>query len=153
MKITLKMKIDDQDFDLVVDMTMNAGRIYRQQFQSDLIQDLSEIYQKTNLNIFDKIDFTKIDTEGKTEEEVKQQIIEKAYPIWSEAQKNNTLSFTDTERATQIIWAFVKNADKDLPGYEEWVDGFDFILPIKEIITALYNAWNESAKPTVEIKN
>lgn len=153
MNITLKMKIDDQEVDLIANLTMNAGRIYRQQFQRDLIQDLSEIHQIINPNVFDKIDLTKIDTEDKTEEEVQQQIIAKAYPIWVETQKNNILSFNDTERASQIIWAFAKNADNGLPGYEDWIDSFDYILPIKPIIIALYDAWHDSAKPTVEVKN
>lgn len=153
MNITLKMKIDDQEINLVANLTMNAGRIYRQHFQRDLIQDLSEIYQIINPNIFDKIDFTKIDTEGKTEEEIKNQIITEAFPVWTEAQKKVMLTFNDTERASQIIWAFAKNADKDLPGYEEWIDSFDYILPIKPIITALYDAWHDSAKLTVEVKN
>ena len=153
MIITLKMKMQDQEFELVADMTMNAGRIYRQQFQRDLIEDLSDIYQKLNPSIYDSIDLSGLQTEGKTEEEITQQIIEKALPVWSETRKNMLLSFSDTERASQIVWAFAKNADKDLPGYEKWIEGFDYILPIKEIITALYSAWNDSAKPTVEVKN
>ena len=153
MNITLKMKIGDQEFTLVADMTMNVGRIYRQKFQRDLIDDLTEIYQKLNPSIYDKIDLSGLETDGKTEEELTQQIINRALPVWSETRKNAVLSYTDTERASQIIWAFVKNADKDLPGYEEWIDSFDFLLPIKEIITALYIAWNDSAKPTVEVKN
>lgn len=153
MNITLKMKIDDQEVDLVANLTMNAGRIYRQHFQRDLIEDLSQIYQKINPSIYDKIDLSGIETDGKTEEELTQQIINRALPVWSETRKNSVLSYTDTERASQIIWAFVKNADKDLPGYEEWIDGFDYILPIKPIITALYDAWHDSAKPTVEVKN
>lgn len=153
MYITLKMNFQDQDHELVADMTMNAGRIYRKQFQRDMVKDLSEIYQKVNPSIYDHLDLSGIQTEGKTEDEITEQIISRAIPVWSETQKNTMLSFEDTERASQIIWAFVKNADKDLPGFEEWMDSFDFILPVKEIIIALYGAWNDSAKPTVEVKN
>lgn len=153
MIITLKMKINDQEFNLIADMTMNAGRIYRKQFQRDLIKDLSEIYQKVNPNIYDHLDLSGIQTEGKTEDEITDQIISKAIPVWSETQRKTMLSFDDTEQASRIIWAFAKNADKDLPGCDEWMDSFDFILPIKEIITALYGAWNDSAKATVEVKN
>lgn len=153
MIITLKMKTQDQDQKLVVDLTMNVGRIYRQQYQRDLFRDLSDIYQKVNPSIYDHLDLSGLDIEGKTEEEITEQIISKAIPVWSESQRKSLLSFEDTERASQIIWAFAKNADSELPGYEEWVDSFDFILPIKEIITALFSAWNDSAKPTVEVKN
>ena len=153
MNITLNMKLQDQEFNLTINMTMNAGRIYRQQFQRDLIKDLTELYQKFNLSIYDSIDLKGIETEGKTEEEITQQIITRAFPVWSEAQKKMIPTYEDTERTSQILWAFAKNADQDLPGCDEWIDGFDYILPTKEIIIALYNAWNESAKPTVEIKN
>lgn len=153
MNITLNMKLQDQEFDLTINMTMNAGRIYRQQFQRDLIKDLAELYQKFNLSIYDSIDLKGIETEGKTEEEITQQIITRAFPAWSEAQRKITPTYEDTERTGQILWAFAKNADMNLPGYEKWIDEFDYILPTKEIVIALYGAWNDSAKPTVEIKN
>lgn len=153
MNITLNMKLQDQEFDLTINMTMNAGRIYRQQFQRDLIKDLAELYQKFNLSIYDNIDLKGIETEGKTEKEITQQIITRAFPAWSEAQRKITPTYEDTERTGQILWAFAKNADMNLPGYEKWIDEFDYILPTKEIVIALYGAWNDSAKPTVEIKN
>ena len=153
MIVTLKMNIQDQEFNLVVDLTMKAGRIYRQQFSSDLIDDLTDIYQKVNPSIYDHLDLTGIQTEGKTEEEIYNQVIAKAMPVWAEVQKKLALNFEDTERASRIIWAFAKNADNDLPGYEDWIDSFDFVLPVKELITVLYGAWNESAKPIVEVKN
>lgn len=153
MNITLKMKLQDQEFNLIINMTMNAGRIYRQQFQRDLVKDLSELYEKFNPSIFDNIDLKGIETEGKAEEEITQQIITRAYPVWAEAQKKIIPSYEDIERTGQILWAFAKNADMNLPGYEKWIDEFDYILPTKEIVIALYGAWNDSAKPTVEIKN
>lgn len=153
MIVTLKMEIQGQEFNLAADLTMKAGRIYRQQFTRDLSIDLTDIYQRVNPSIYENLDLSGIQTEGKTTEELTQQVIEKAYPVWVEAQKKASLSYEEMERASQIIWAFAKNADKDLPGYEEWIDSFDFILPVKELITALYGAWNESAKPTVEVKN
>ena len=153
MIVTLKMKIQDQEFSLKADMTLNAGRIYRQQYQRDLIDDLADVYQKLNPSIYDKIDFSGIDVNEKTEEELTNEIIARALPVWSESRKNLVINFEVTERANQIIWAFAKNADKSLPGFDEWIDNFDFILPIQDIIPALYDAWNNSARPIIEVKN
>lgn len=152
MEITLKMKIQDQDFDLKVDLTMKAGRIYRQQFNRDLVDDMTEIYTILNRSIYDSLDLFKIDVDGKSEDEIYQQIVDQAMPIYLAQRKTANLSYQHTEQASQIIWAFCKNADEKIPNYEEWIDSFDFILPIKDLIDALYTAWNESAKPTVEIK-
>lgn len=155
MEITLKMKIQDQEFDLVANMTNNAGRIYRQQFGRDVLKDMSAIYRTVNKSIYDGLDLTGIEIAGKTEEEIYEQLMSRvdvSKLIAVETEKE-PLSFEETERCAQIVWAFVKNADKNLPGFEEWIDSFDFILPVADITCALYDAWTKSAVPTVELKN
>ena len=153
MNVTLKMKMDDQDIDLVVDVTLKACRIYRQQFGRDLVKDLTDTYHKINPSIYDFVDLSEIKVDGKEETELQQEIIAKAFPAYKKYQNTNVFTYDDTEQATQIIWAFAKNADEKLPKYEDWIDDFDFILPVKNIITSLYKVWNDSARPTIEIKN
>lgn len=154
MYITLKMTIQDVEEKIEVNLTNRAGRIYRQQFGRDLIDDMTEIYQKIHKNPFEGIDFSEIDLDGKTEEEVYRQIMSKVdVPKILSKSDNMVLNFDDTEKVCQIVWAFAKNRNLDTPDYMEWIDSFDFVLPVNDLLSALYNAWNKTAQPTVELKN
>ena len=160
MNVTLKMKIQDQDFDLVLNLTNRAARIYRQYFQRDLLDDLSELYSKTSVSsglrkeLLKEIDLSKVDTDNITEERLAEQILKQVdvQKLLSNRELK-PLNFADSERACRIVWSFVKNADEKTEAYEEWADSFDFVLPVEEIIPAVYNAWMKSARPIVEIKN
>ena len=152
MKITLKM--NDENRELEVNMTNRVGRIYRQAFSRDMLQDMLGIYKQLRKSPFEGIDLSGIDLNGKTEQEIYQQLITKVdVAKLVDARQNASLNFDDTEKAGNIVWAFAKNADDSIPGYEEWIDGFDYILPVGEIVCGLFDAWNSSATPTVEIKN
>ena len=152
MYITLKMKIQDQEIDLDVNLANRAGRIYRQTYNRDILKDMAEIYKKVNKNPFDGVDTSGIDIVGMTEEELLKELVSRVDPR-DLIKEQETLDFEETERAGQIIWAFAKNRNKDLPGYEDWIDSFDFILPVEEILTKLFEAWGKSAAQTIEIKN
>ena len=152
MYITLKMKIQDQEIDLDVNLANRAGRIYRQTYNRDILKDMSEIYKKVNKNPFDGVDTSGIDIVGMTEEELLKELISRVDPR-ELIKDREILDFEEAERAGQIIWAFAKNRNKDLPGYEDWIDSFDFILPVEEILTKLFEAWGKSAAQTIEIKN
>lgn len=152
MYITLKMKIQDQEIDLDVNLANRAGRIYRQTYNRDILKDMAEIYKKVNKNPFDGVDTSGIDFVGMTEEELLKELVSRVDPR-DLIKEQETLDFEETERAGQIIWAFAKNRNKDLPGYEDWIDSFDFILPVEEILTKLFEAWGKSAAPTIEVKN
>ena len=152
MKITLKM--NETNTYLTFNMTMNGARIYRQNFSRDMLKDMNEIYGKLHKSPFDGIDMGGIQVEGKTDQEIYEQILSKVDVTKVLAVQNKeTLDFDETERGAQIIWAFAKNADKDTPDYDDWFESFDYILPVGEIIVALYEAWHKSAMPTIEIKN
>lgn len=154
MIITLKMKIQDQEFALNCDLTNSAGRIYRQQFSRDLLKDMSDICKKINRSPFEGINLKNIDVKGKTEQEIYQQLLDQVdVTNLLNTQERNVLDFEDTERGYQIVWAFVKNADDKTPTFSEWSDGFDFVLPIRDIVPALYTAWQKTAMPIVELKN
>ena len=154
MEITLNMRIQDQDIALKANLTNHAGRIYRQQYNRDILKDMSAIYKKLHKSPFDGIDMSGIKINGASEQEIYEQIMAKVdVTKLLSAQTENVLDFEDTETGGQIIWAFVKNADKDTPNYEEWIDSFGFVLPIGGIVSALYEAWTKSAVPTVELKN
>lgn len=155
MYITLNMKIQDQEFALEANLSNRAGRIYRQQFNRDLLKDMSELYKKTHRSIFDGVDMTGIDLKGKTEQEIYEQILSRVdvAKFAESLNESQTLSFEETDRCGQIVWAFVKNKDINTPNYEEWIDSFDFILPVIDISNALFEAWNKSAQPTIELKN
>ena len=154
MNITLNMEIQGQEFSLTANLTNAAGRIYRQQYARDIIQDMEGIYKTLNKNPFDGINLDGLEVKGKTEQEIYEMLLSRVdYAKLIEANSKQTLDFEQTERGGQIIWAFVKNADKGIPGYEEWIDSFDFVLPVGEIVCAIYDAWCNSAKPTVALKN
>lgn len=150
---TLKMRINEQDFELKVNMTMKAGRIYRQHFGRDLVGDMTDVYKKANPSIYDLVDMSEVDVTNKSDEEVYKEVMKKAWPLYKQAKADTVFDYEYTERASQIIWAFVKNADPEAPGFEDWLDGYDFVLPVKDIVTALYDMWNKTAQPTIEIKN
>lgn len=152
MKITLKM--NETNTDMTVNMTMNGARIYRQNFSRDMLKDMSEIYQKLHKSPFDGIDMSGIQVDGKTEQEIYEQLMSKVdVTKLIDMQTKKTLDYDETERGAQIIWAFAKNADRNTPEFVEWIEGFDYILPVGDIVSALYEAWHKSAMPTVEIKN
>lgn len=155
MYITLKMKINEQELSLEVNMTNRAGRIYRQYFNSDILADMTDIYKKLHKSILDEIDMSGISISGKTEQEIYDQLIEKVDVSKLMAAQNERPAFTfeETDLCGHIVWAFVKNKDEKTPNYEEWIDSFDYILPVIDIVDALYNAWNKSAQPTIELKN
>ena len=152
MKITLKM--NETNTEMTVNMTMNGARIYRQNFSRDMLKDMNEIYAKLHKSPFYGIDMSGIQVEGKTDQEIYEQIMAKVdVTRLFASQTKETLDYDETERGAQIIWAFAKNADRNLPDFEEWIEGLDYILPAGDIVTALYEAWHKSAMPTVEIKN
>lgn len=155
MYITLKMTINEQETSLDVNLTNRAGRIYRQHFNRDILKDMSDIYKKMHKSILDEIDMTGISVTGKTEQEIYEQILTKVdmTKLMSAQNEKVTFTFDETERCGQIIWAFAKNHDDKIPNYEEWIDSFDYILPVTDIVDALYNAWTTSAQPTIELKN
>ena len=144
------MKIQEQDIALEVNLANRAGRIYRQQYGRDLIADMGDLYRKLHKSPFSGVDIHDID-KNMTEQEIFEQIMSKINV--DDYLTKTMLSFDDTETAGKIIWAFAKNRNENIPNYEDWIDGFDFVLPVEEIITALYDAWGKSARPTVELKN
>lgn len=157
MNVTLKMNINDQEFELKCDVTNAAGRIYRQQYNRDLLIDMKEIYKKTHkteLDALSAINMEGIDVETLSADDLSKALLDRVdISKLMAMQEEETLSFEETDRCGQIVWAFVKNADKDTPRYEEWIDSFDFILPVIDIVCALYEAWTKSAQPTIQLKN
>ena len=109
MYITLKMKIQDQEFDLNVNLANRAGRIYRQQYGRDILRDMTDLYKKLNKSPFEGIDMTGIDIKGKTEQEIYDDLLSHVdMAKFLESRTNSIgLDFEETERAGQIIWAFV----------------------------------------------
>lgn len=155
MIITLKMKIQDQDFTLEADLTNKAGRIYRQQFGRDLLEDMRNIHQKIHKSPFEGLDLSGVNISGKSEQEIYEQLIKKVdiEKLLKAQDEQGLLNFEETEKAGQIIWAFAKNRDESIPNYEDWIDKYDFILPVDKIIDALYESYGKTAQPTVELKN
>ena len=154
MYITLKLKIQDQEVNLDVNLANRAGRIYRQQYGRDILKDMADIYKKLHKSPLEGINMQDIDLTGKTEQEIYEQILSRVdIAKFMSSQNEDILDFEDTERAGQIIWAFAKNRNDSIPGYEEWIDGFDFVFPVGDAVTALFEAWGKTAQPTVELKN
>lgn len=155
MYITLKMEIQEQEYTLEVNLANRAGRIYRQQFNRDILKDMTDLYKKLHKSPFDVIDMSRIEYDGKTDQEIYAQIVENVdvTKLLMDQDDATALSFEETERAGQIIWAFVKNRDANTPNYEDWIDEYDFILPVDQIVSSLFEAWNKSAQPTIELKN
>ena len=145
------MQIQEEAVTLKLNLTLKACRIFRQQFQSDLLQVMQQIYKAWNKSPFEGMDLTGVTVEGKTEQEIYAQLLNKI--DISKISELRELTAEQTEMGYKAIWAFAKNANPALPNFEDWADEFDYVLPIGEIITAVFEAWNKSAKPTVEIKN
>ncbi len=145
------MIIEEQEIAIDVNLANRAGRIYRQQYGRDLIADMSDLYKKLHKSPFSEIDMTGVDLNALTEQEIFERIMSKIDV--NDYLKKQVLSFEDTETAGKIIWAFAKNRNENIPNYEDWIDSFDFVLPVEDIVTALYDAWGKSARPIVEIKN
>jgi hypothetical protein len=152
MNITLKMTIQDQEIELNANLTNNAGRIYRQQFSRDLLRDMTDLYKKLHKSPFEGIDMSGIEVNGKTEQEIYQQLVSKV-DISKLMDQKESLDFEDTEKGEQIIWAFLKNADHAAPNFTDWSNSYDYVLPVGDIVSALFEAWSNSAQPTVELKN
>ena len=154
MYITLKMKIQDEEINLDVNLANRAGRIYRQQYGRDLIEDMNDLYKKLHKSPFNGIDTSDIDPDKLTEQEIFERIMSKVnVSEYIASLNNNVLNFEDAEKGGQILWAFAKNRNIDIPNYEDWIDSFDFVMPIEDMITALFEAWGKTARPTVELKN
>lgn len=151
MNITLKMQIQNEEVILPANLTLKACRIFRQQFGEDILQSMQNIYKAYNKSPFEGIDLTGVVVEGKTEQEIYNQLLSKIDV--SKLNEIRELTAEQTETGYKVIWAFAKNADPDLPGFEDWADSFDYILPVGQIVSALFEAWSKSAKPTIEIKN
>lgn len=141
MYATLKIQTQDQEIRLEINLSHRAGRIYREHFDRDILNDMTDLYNKLNCLPLDGIDMQGIDIEGKTDQEITDQLISRVDP--SKLTAVQMLSFEETERAGQIVWAFAKNKDKDIPDYEKWIDKFDFILPVGDMITVLFDAWRK----------
>lgn len=153
MKFTLEMNMNGEKETLNVDMTMHSARIYRQTFGRDMLKDMGDIYVKLQASLFDGISLEGVDV-NKSDDEIYNQLLEKVNVSKLITDSNGkNLDFEETERGCQIIWAFAKNADDSIPNYTEWIDSFDYILPVGDIITSLYEHWHSTAVPTVEIKN
>jgi len=153
MYVTLKMNIEDREVRLEANLTNRAGRIYREYFGRDLVDDMNEIYRKSHPNPFEGIDFSNVNFQGKTEEEITAELLQVAAPKYLANQNVLPLSFDETEKGCQIIWAFVRNHKKDTPNYEEWIEDFDFVFPVADLVEKLYEAWTKTAMPIVELKN
>ena len=106
------LKLEEQDIELPVNLTNHAGRIYRQTFERDMLLDMQDIYKKLNKSPFDGIDLRDIQTAGKTKDEIADELIAKANISAFVDNENPVLSFEDTEKAGQIIWAFAKKRNK-----------------------------------------
>ena len=98
MYVTLKMNIEDQEIRLEANLTNRAGRIYREYFGHDLVDDMTDIYKKTHKNPFEGIDFSQVDFQGKTENEVSTEILNLVVPKYLGSQITSPLSFEDTEK-------------------------------------------------------
>lgn len=153
MYVTLKMNIEDREIRLEANLTNRAGRIYREYFGRDLVDDMTDIYKKTHQNPFEGIDFSRVDFQGKTEEEVSAEILNLVAPKYLGSRITSPLSFEDTETGCHIVWAFIRNHKKSTPNYDEWIEDFDFVFPVADLVEKLYEAWTKTAMPTVELKN
>lgn len=153
MERVLEIKSDETTITIPVRISLRAGRIYRTEFGRDLIADLAALYQKTTIDnqtkLFGVLREKNIDFADETA--VTQAIMENADLLLMT--QDQPLSFSDTERAGQILWAFAKNSNEQIPGAEAWIDSFDILIPYKEVISTVYSLWQQASSPTIELKN
>lgn len=154
MRITLKINVGEKPIELPIQLTMRACRIYRNQFSRDLISDMEALYKRLNPNPFEGVDLSGIKSDSMANEEEFYKLLMKQVDVTKLMENSEVvLNFDELERGGQIIWAFAKNDRENIPDYEKWIDEFDFVFPVAEIISTLYEAWTKTALPTVELKN
>lgn len=136
-------------------MTISALRMYRTEFGRDFIQDLVDLHEKLNPDPLRKamsrlrIDATK--AAGMTQKEISGLIMENV--DFTELAADSHLTGEETDRALQLVYVLAKNADSELKPFENWADSFDVLLPVKSLIDACFDLWNQSNETSIEIKN
>lgn len=127
-------------------------RIYRSEFNGDLIADLSEAQEALHPDPIRKA-MEHMDLSGRqlTPEELQSEIL--SHIDYRDFSENRLPSFDSQEKALRYIWALAKNANHDLTGFEDWCDGFEEWLPLPAIIDACVQIFGEACLASIELKN
>lgn len=156
MEKTIIVHSGDKETEIPVKASMAALRIYRAEFNADLIQDLTAVYEashydpyleavkKSNLNpngltrdeliaaVMENIDYSSIDANGD------------ALPV--------VLDGVTRLKAYQCIWAMAKAANKQTERFDDWCDLLD-VMPIGDVVEQCMQMWNLASAGTIELKN
>ena len=62
--------------------------------------------------------------------------------------KTEQLSAFDLGIFENLAWCFAKNADKDIPEKEEWLDGMESMFAVYEILPEILELWTASSRTT-----
>lgn len=153
MERVLEIKSDEGIVTIPIRISLRAGRIYRTEFGRDLIADLAELYKKTTMDnqakLFEILRGKNVDLSDETA--VTKAIVENADLLL--ISQDQPLTFADTERAGQVLWAFAKNSNEQIEGANDWADSFDILIPYKEIVPTIYSLWQQASTPSVVLKN
>lgn len=131
-------------------LTFGAMRLYRAEFNGDLITDLSAAQDALHPDpIRDAL--KNADLSGLSLEEMQTEIM-KHIDI-RELNQTRLPSAETQEKALRCVWALAKNADPKLPAFGAWCDSFEILLPLPAMVEACVGMLSEASGATVELKN
>ena len=154
MERILEFKSDESTITIPIRLSLRGCRFYRTEFGRDLIADLAALYQaiegEPQAKFLKELSAHQIDPEN----EIAVKAFLKENPEVMILIADRVLSFEETETGLRILWAFAKNHDDTLQqSAEDWGDSFDTVLPVRELILAIYGLWVAASAPTVALKN
>lgn len=154
MERVLEIQSDGKTIEIPIRISLRAGRIYRTAFGRDLVEDLVSCEKEINGDKRYKLlaALSELDVNPRNKKAVDEALI-KHPDLVLMAMEEPMLTFSETERAQGIIWAFAKNANEHIQGPEDWVDSFPISLPVQKLIPTLLTLWQDASQTTVSIKN
>lgn len=154
MERVLEVTIDEAVTRIRIRATLGAARIYRTAFGRDLIEDIIVLQRSLNGGLEAKMleALNGKDIDFANEEAVTKVLMEST--DFAALVETKVPTFDEMERVGQVLWAFAKNADGSIPGYEGWIGKVEDALTVSAaIIDELYQLWTRSSGTTVALKN
>ena len=156
MERTFIVHTEEKDTEIRVKASNFTLRLYRAEFNADLIKDLTEIHDKLHPDLFiEAIKKAGIDPSEVSQDELVNIVIKNMdySQLNADGTERPVLPDADTQiRIMQIIWTMARTADKNIKSFEDWCDEFD-LLPMADLADQCYEMWNRASSGTVELKN
>lgn len=156
MERTILINANGEDIEIQVKATMATLRLYRAEFGTDLIKDLTAVHEQLHPDPFsDAMRKARIDITAASQEELYSAIL--ANVDFTKIDENGDGFVEIPDGATQmtvmqVLWAMAKTAAGSTKRFDLWCDDFD-VLPIRNIADLCFEIWRQANTGTVELKN